>query len=112
DAERDQRGAADGTRPAARAHERHQREDASLSAVVGAHDEDEILERDDDRQRPEDQREDADDVLASRRYAMVWIEALTQRVQRARADVAVDHSQRREREREEIPAAVLLIRGI
>ena len=44
-------------------HERQQREDAALAVVVGAHDERQVLDGDDHRQRPEDQRQDAEHVL-------------------------------------------------
>ena len=71
EAERDQR------RLRAAAAERRSRgsgaiegHDAALAVVVGAHDEGHVLDRDDDRHRPEDQRDDAVDVAgrsASRR---------------------------------------------
>ena len=38
-------------------HERGEREDAALALVVGAHHEHQVLERDDDDQRPRDQRQ-------------------------------------------------------
>ena len=47
-------------------HERRQREDAALAAVVGAHDQRDVLERDDDHQRPEDHRQDAEHVVVRR----------------------------------------------
>ena len=47
--------------------ERQQREDAALAVVVGAHHEDQVLDRDDERQRPEDQRQHAEHVVARRR---------------------------------------------
>ena len=41
--------------------EREQGDDAALAAVVGPQDEDAVLDRDDDDQRPQDQGEDAQD---------------------------------------------------
>src|SRR5579863_2851793 len=42
---------------ALRADQRQQCEDAALAVIVGTHDEDRVLDRDDDDQRPEDQRD-------------------------------------------------------
>ena len=75
-------------------HQRHEREDPALAAVVGAHDEREVLERDDEGQRPEHEREHAEDVLVRGRHAVRPGEALLQRVERARPDVAVDDAER------------------
>ena len=47
--------------------QRDQRQDAAFAVVVGAHDEQDVLERDDDRQRPEDQRQHAEHVALRRR---------------------------------------------
>ena len=49
--------------------QRHQRQRAALAVVVGAQDEQHVLERDDDDQRPEDQRHDAEHHLAGERAA-------------------------------------------
>ena len=71
------------------ADEREQREDAALAVIVGAHDEDGILDGDDDDQRPEDQRDDAYRCLG--RHAAAGTGGLggdIQGVERARADVA------------------------
>ena len=46
--------------------ERRQREDAALAVVVRTQDEDAVLDRDDEYQRPEDEREDAEDVPGRR----------------------------------------------
>jgi hypothetical protein len=74
---------------APRADERKQRQDAALAVVVGAHDEDGVLERDDDYQRPKDQRHDAEHSF--RRHLTIRAGGLgcnVQGVERARADVA------------------------
>ena len=79
---------------------RDQRQDAALAVVVGAHDEEDELDRDDQRDRPEDERDDAEDVLFGRLHrAVVGGEDGLQRVERAGADVAEDDAERAERER-------------
>ena len=44
--------------------QRDQREDPALAVVVGAHHQQHVQQRDDDRHRPEDQRDDPVDALA------------------------------------------------
>ena len=73
---------------------RQQRDDAALAAVVGAHDQDRVFERDDQDQRPEDQRHDAHDGFGRERSAGVC--GLLERIERAGADIAVDDAERRE----------------
>ena len=85
--------------------EREQREDATLAAIVGAHDEDDVLDADDEDQRPDDEREDAVDVGRNRSQSMLYLEALAQRIQGAGADVSVDNAQREECEFCETAAA-------
>ena len=43
--------------------QRQQREDSALTVVVRSHDEDDVLDADDDYQRPDDQRQNAVDVF-------------------------------------------------
>jgi hypothetical protein len=75
--------------------QRDQRHDPALAVVVGAHDERHVLDRDDQRDRPEDERDDAvDGDVAGRDRAVVVREHRLQRVQRARADVAEDDPER------------------
>ena len=79
---------------------RDQRQDAALAFVVGAHDEEDELDRDDQRDRPEDERDDAEDVLFGRLdRAVVGGEEGLQRVERAGADVAEDDAERAEGQR-------------
>ena len=60
---------------------------------------DEVLDGDDEGQRPEDEREHAEHVRAASGATPCGPgEALLQRVERARADVAVDDAERAERE--------------
>ena len=85
---------------AARADQGEQRQDAALAVIVGAHDQDRVLDGDDDDQRPEDQRHDAEHGL--RRYLSIGTRDLcrdAERIERARADVAEDdaHASKRRR---------------
>ena len=70
-----------------------QREDAAFAVVVGAQDKGHVFERDHDEQRPEDEREHAEHVVRRGLDGVVAGEALAQRIERRRADVAVDHAQ-------------------
>ncbi len=72
----------------------HERQDAAFALVVGAHDEDQVLDRDDERQRVENQRQHAEYVVVCRRDAMRAMKAFLQGIEHARADVAIDDSQR------------------
>ena len=47
--------------------ERLQRQDAAFALVVGLHQEQHVFRRDDDQQRPDDQRDDADDLVGRAR---------------------------------------------
>ena len=69
------------------------RDQAAFAVVVGAQDQQHVLQRDDDRHRPEDQRQHAEDVVVRGRHVAA-VEHFLQRVQRAGADVAVDDAQR------------------
>ena len=64
-----------------------------LSAL---HDEHDVLERDDHDERPEQQRDDADDFALGEAVPPGGAQALAQRVERAGADVAVDDADRSE----------------
>ena len=83
----------------------NQRHDAALAVVVDSQDQEHVLQRDDHEQRPDDQRQRAVDAKRRRRHRMVAAEDQLDRVERARADVAVDDAQRAERERERAPRA-------
>ena len=71
-------------------NEREQRQLSPFAAVVRAQDEDDVLDADDDDQRPDDQRQHAVDVGGIGRQPVLQLEAFAKRVQRARADVAID----------------------
>ena len=71
---------------------RQKRHDTALAMIVGAHDEDGIFDGDDHDQGPEDQRHDARGGLG--RQSSASIGRLLERIERARADIAVDDAQR------------------
>jgi hypothetical protein len=75
-------------------HQGKKGEDPPLPLVVGAHDEREVLEDDDQRERVEDERQDAQHVVVRRRDSVGEGEALFHRVEGRRADVAVHDAQR------------------
>ena len=80
--------------------QRDQGHDPALALVVGAHDEHDVLDRDDDRDRPEHERDHAVDAgLGRPDRVLVGGEDRLQRVQRARPDVAEDDAERAQRQR-------------
>jgi hypothetical protein len=84
----------------ARRQQCRERQDPALAVVVGAHDDGDVLDRDDDQQRVDDERQDAEHVFVGGRHGMRAEEALAQRIQRTGADVAVHDSQGRESKRQ------------
>ena len=66
--------------------------DAAFALVAGAQNEQHVLERHHPEQRPEDQREDAQHALGVDSHAVMPGEHLLEGVERAGADVAVDHA--------------------
>ena len=105
DAEHDEHPALAFAHDLDRRRQRRQRQDAALAAVVGAQDEDAVLDRDDEDQRPEDERQHAEDVLGRGGDGVRAVEALAHRVERAGADVAVDDAERGERKNGKIASA-------
>jgi hypothetical protein len=83
---------------AAGANRRHEREDAALAVIVGAHHQHAILDRDRDHERPEDQRQAAEGRLGIEPSAERLGDRL-QRVERAGAEIAVDDAERGQRRR-------------
>ena len=71
--------------------ERHQGEDAALPAIVGAHDEGHVLDRDDDDQRPEEQRQAAVDIGSVDRNLVIPGEDFLHRIKRTGPDIPIDH---------------------
>jgi hypothetical protein len=95
--------------PQPRHQQRGQGEDAALTVIVGAHHEHQVLDRDDDDEGPEHNRRHAVGIGAADLELGV-LERFPERVQRARADVAVDDPQSAEREGEQ--AAVRAVIGV
>ena len=91
------RGAAFGARPVAVAKQCYQRDDAAVSAVVRAQDKYLVFEANDQDQRPDDQRDDAQHFSGGRRMAN-GLQRLLDCIQRAGADVAEYYAQRKEGE--------------
>ena len=83
----------------ARGQQRGQREDAAFALIVGAHHDGDVLDRDHQQQRIDDQRQHTQHVLLRGRDGVRSEEALAQRVQRTGADVAVDDADRCQGER-------------
>ena len=74
--------------------EREKGKDAALAAVVETQHHGHVLERHDQHQRPEHQRQHRQDVGLVQRQAVRAAEGFLERVQRTCADVSVDHAQR------------------
>ena len=71
-----------------------QRHHAALAAVVGAQNEYDVFERDDDHQRPENHRQTAKHVGFSQRNRVIAGKEFLEGVQRTRADIPIHHAQR------------------
>ena len=97
-----------GPAPAAGAalDQREQRQAAALALIVRAQDQQDIFERDDHDQRPEDQAEHAEDVQRIDGQRVMADEDFLHRVERARADIAIDDADRAHRERDQPGLAV------
>ena len=98
DAEQD-----DAARPSAgrgALRQRHQCERAALAVVIGPQQDHHIFQRDHDDQRPQDQRDDAKHRMRGRLAARACrSDGLAQRIERAGADVAIDHADAADHER-------------
>ena len=87
--------------------QREEREDATIAIVVRAHDEEDVFDGDDHRQRPHDQRQHAEHIVrrggGTRPGGNAGGEGVTiiERVERTRPDVPVDDAERRERKQGE-----------
>ncbi len=77
------------------ARQRHQRQHAALAAVVRAQHEHNVFDGNDDRQRPDDQRQHAENIAALGDIAAGRsMQCLAKRIDRTGADVAIDHAER------------------
>ena len=70
------------------------RENPAFATIVRAHDEYDVLDADYADERPQNERQDTENVGVVRRQAVFRFEALAQRVKRARTDVAIDDTER------------------
>jgi hypothetical protein len=87
--------------------QRDQGQDPALAVVVGAHDEEHELDRDDQGDRPEDERDHPEDVAFGRLHRLVvGGEDCLQGVERAGADVAEDDPERAQGEHRHAELAV------
>jgi hypothetical protein len=86
-------------------HQRQQREDSAFAAVVCAQNEHDVFERHHHQQRPEDQRDDAEDVGSRRRPLANGAERDGKGVERARADIAEHDTEGGQREKQGIVGA-------
>ena len=82
-----------------------QRVDAALTTVVGLEDETDVLDRDDQDQRPNDQGQQAKDIVRRRGDAIHALERVLDRIQRAGPDVAVNDAQGRKGKNGELLAS-------
>jgi hypothetical protein len=62
--------------PSSRQHERGERQDASFAVVVGVHHDGDVLQRHDDDERPDDQRQHAEHVAVIDRYGVRAVKTL------------------------------------
>ena len=84
--------------PSARCASAIKRQDAALALVVRLHQEQHIFSGDDDQERPDDERDDADHLRGAERGAFELAKRGLQRVEGARADIAEHDADRAERQ--------------
>ena len=73
--------------------QRDQRHDAALAAVVGTHDDRYVLQRNDDDERPEEQRQAAKHIRLVERDRVIAGEDFLHRIERRSPDIAIDDPQ-------------------
>ena len=74
-------------------HESEQGEDSTFTAIVGAQNEDQVFDADDEDERPDYEGENAVDVRRRASEPVLFLEALAERVEWTRPDVAVDDTE-------------------
>ena len=77
-------------------NERVERQATPLALIVAAHDDEDVFDRDDEHERPEDQARDAVQICHDQIQVVARIERRLERVQWRRADVAKDDAKRAE----------------
>src|SRR5690606_33226974 len=88
------------------------RHDAPFATVVGARDEQNILQRDNQHQAPEYERYDTQDVVVIERQPVLGREGFFHCVQRAGANVAVHDTEGSEREYFRILLSLMTAQGL
>ncbi len=87
--------------------ERGKRERSTLPVVVGAQEDQHVFERDDDNQRPQDERENAQNEAARDLPVLRGCDyGLAECVERARADIAIHNANAAESERNKLGRGV------
>jgi hypothetical protein len=76
-------------------------EDPALSIILGPQDEDRVFDRDDDGQRPQHERNAADDAVVIQDGSAAAKEDQIQRIERRRADIAEDDADGRDGQRDD-----------
>src|SRR5205085_12116964 len=84
-----------------------QRENATLPAVVHPHYEDDLFDANQEDEQPHNQRQHTVDIQLGRLEPVFRVEALPQRIERARSDVAEDDAKGDQRESGEAAAGGL-----
>ena len=102
------------TVPPLHAEERHQGQNAALAVIVDAHGDDDVFDRGDQKQRPDQKRQHAENAVR-RGVTAENVESRLERVERARADIAEDDAERRRARRRQEPfgrASILPARSL
>ncbi|SPU76695.1 Uncharacterised protein [Brucella suis] len=82
------------------AHQRHERENAAFAVIVGAQHEQDIFDRHHQRQRPEDERNDAENIAAGQDSIRCRrMKSFAESIYRAGADIAIDDAKRTQHQR-------------
>ncbi len=89
-------------------HQRQQRQGAALALVVGAQQDQDVFHRHHQHQRPDDQRQDAQHILAldAAMAGAGGMHRLAEGIKRRGADIAIDHANGGQRQRKQ-PGALM-----
>ncbi|MCY1290815.1 hypothetical protein D9M70_399770 [compost metagenome] len=88
-----------------------QRQRAALPLVVGAQQEQHVLDRDDNRQRPDHQRDQADNLHVGHAVVGNRAQRFAKGIERAGADIAVDDTDRAKPEDQQAAQILRLVGG-
>ncbi len=92
--------------------QREQRQAAPLAVIVRAHRDEDVLDRHDQRHRPENQAEHTEDVRPVDQQRVWPREALLERIERRGTDIAEDYADRAQRQRHQLLPAGVGVRGV